>query len=355
MTRRDIVLPNLFLYTINVVALFVWTLTNPQTWSRIPVDDEATITVSSSSSSSSMQQSLVEVSTRGWCGSSQTTMYLGIMVGTNLVMMAVSLIQAYECRKITTEHSESMWISNTIAVIAQVWVVGLPILRLLDDDPQRVFLTKVGIICVSSYTTLALIFGPKMSYHRTVMVEKKYQQQVIRARIGARKQSQSSSSSSSEAEEEESSKTQSHDDEEFSDLQSEEETNQNNNDIMGTQNGTQHPHRRGRRRRRRRDKEEEEEPLGIRIIPASFVHSEEADKLQMAVDKAEQRNRSLQSTLEALQEKMEQYIIARDPLSGLYHPSPSLGATGCGPAVVTDSNNNNHNNSTDRRRWSAQR
>ncbi|KAL3895483.1 MAG: hypothetical protein SGARI_007433 [Bacillariaceae sp.] len=41
-----------------------------------------------------------------------------------------------------------------------------------------------------------------------------------------------------------------------------------------------------------------------------------ADKLQMEVDKAERKNRSLQSTLESLQEKMEQYITARDPLGG---------------------------------------
>ncbi|KAG7352162.1 7 transmembrane sweet-taste receptor of 3 GCPR [Nitzschia inconspicua] len=277
MTRRDIFLPNMFLYTINVAALLTWTLTNPQSWTRIPINEEAS------------HQNLVQESTRGWCGSSQTMMYLGIILGANLVMMIVSLIQAYECRKIATEYSESLWISASIAVIAQVWIVGLPILKLVDDNPRGVFLTKVGIIFVSTSSTLLLIFGPKMGYHSTAMAEKKYEQQVYGAR---------SSFSSEDQPVIDTSETQSH---------SEEESPNN-------------PHNASKMSRTSKPRIE---PLGIRIIPACFVHSQEADKLQMAVDKAERRNRSLQSTLETLQEKMEQYIIARDPLGGLYNNGAS--------------------------------
>ena len=164
MTRRDIFLPNLFLYAVNFVVLLVWTLTNPQMWTRIPVNEAAS------------SQNLIEPSTRGWCGSSQTIMYLSIILGVNLIMMVTSLIQAYECRKVATEYSESLWISASIAVIAQVWIVGLPILKLLDVNPRQVFMTKVGIIVVSTFSTLFLIFEPKMSFHRTALAEKAYRE-----------------------------------------------------------------------------------------------------------------------------------------------------------------------------------
>lgn len=281
MTRRDIFLPNLFLYAINFVALLVWTLTNPQAWSRMPVDEEAST------------QSLIETANRGWCGSSQTMMYLGIILGVNLIMMITSLIQAYECRKIATEYSENLWITASIAVIAQVWIVGLPILRLLDDDPRRVFLTKVGIIFVSTSSTLGLIFGPKMSYHSTALAEKLHDLQVKRANG-----SKSSDEYRAQHAPVDVSETQSH---------SEEEEHATE-DHSHAEHETKKPRRIIR-----------EEPLGIRIIPPCFIHGEQADKMQMALDKADRRNRSLQSTLETLQEKMEQYIIARDPLGGLHN------------------------------------
>lgn len=292
MTRRDVFLPNLFLYTINIAALLTWTLTTPQSWSRIPLNENAST------------PNLVEESTRGWCGSSQTMTYLGIILGVNLIMMVASLIQAYECRKIATEYSESLWISASIAVIAQVWTVGLPMLRLLDDNPQGVFLTKVGIIFVSTASTLLLIFVPKFGYHSTAMAEKKYRQFINRAGPDSK------SSSSNNQLDVEPSDTQSH---------SEAEDDSCHQVHAAQPNG-----------QRSRILKQREEPLGIRIIPACFIHSQEADKLQMAVDKAERRNRSLQSTLEILQEKMEQYIIARDPLGGLHNNAAGNGMGGGG-------------------------
>jgi hypothetical protein len=303
MTRRDIFLPNLWLYSINFVVLLVWTLTSPQTWTRIPLNEAVS------------RQNMVESSTRGWCGSSQTIMYIGIILGANLIMMAISLIQAYECRKIATEYSESLWVSASIAVIAQVWIVGLPILRMLDDNPRRVFLTKVGIIFVSTSSTLLLIFGPKMSYHSSAVAEKMYEQQGKCADGSKLKQEHRTESVPVDA-----SETQSHSDEE----------------VRSTQQHSHDPQQPATTQKSRGNVVKEE-PLGIRIIPACFIHSEQADKLQMAVDQAEQRNRSLQSTLETLQEKMEQYIIARDPLGGL-HNGPMEENT-----AAKDNNNNNSN------------
>jgi ABC-type glycerol-3-phosphate transport system substrate-binding protein len=275
MKKSDILLPNSFLYFINVVVMLIWTLVDPQKWVRIPVNEEAS------------SLNLAEASARGWCDSDQTKMYLGIILGTNLVMMVISLIQAYECRKITTEYNESLYVSAAVAVIAQIWVVGLPILRLLEVKPRGVFVTKVAIIFLSSVSTLILIFGPKMSYFHIGIEQKKHQIYI--------KSGKKSTESNEHQAELEASDTQSH--------------TEHSDEVVKDENGQ----KRNRKARRKL------EPLGIRVIPASFIHSEEADRLHMAVDKAEQRNRFLQASLESLQEKMEQYIIARGPLGGFHN------------------------------------
>jgi hypothetical protein len=279
LTRKDIFVPNFFLYTVNVVVLLVWTLTSPQQWTRVPVNGQ----------DSSLN--LAEGSTYGWCGSDETRMFLGIILGTNFVVMIVSLIQAYECRKITTEYSDSLWVSASIAVIAQIWIVGLPILKLLEREPRGVFLTKVGFIFASTNLTLALIFGPKIGHLYSSLEGEDGDD------IGYSKHHHHHHHDS---------ETQSHSEDD--------EIRSRAGSRYGTEEELQYIVR-----------SERLPPLGIRIIPASYIHSEQADKLQMEVDKAEKRNRSLQLTLENLQEKMEQFIVARDPLG----TSPS--ALGRGP------------------------
>jgi hypothetical protein len=228
-------------------------------------------------------------------------MFLGIILGTNFVAMMISLIQAYECRKITTEYSESLWVSSSIAVIAQVWIVGLPILKLLEEQPRGVFLTKVGFIFASTMLTLALIFGPKIGY-------------VYSAFVG---EEDDDVGHSNHRHHHDSSETQSHSEDD--------EIRSKAGSRIGLERDPSLLFR-----------SERLPPLGIRIIPASYIHSEQADKLQMEVDKAEKRNRSLQLTLENLQEKMEQFIVARDPLGST--------PTALGRGLIGHNRSSNDNN-----------
>ena len=221
--------------------------------------------------------SLVEPSTFGWCESQYDKIYLGIIIGIFFVMMIISLVQSYECRKITTEYRETFFIGTANAITAQVWLIGIPLLRLLQDNPRAIYLTLVGVIFVTSFGTLLLVFGPKIPYLlqdlRTLESEK--------------------------------------------DLDpSETESYSDNLEDRSDDNDSRHSRSTGSclsNAVRRRNKKPRG-VLGIRVVESSVIHSEEVDTLELSVEKAEKRNRQLQQTLEKLQEKMEQFIVARDPL-----------------------------------------
>lgn len=260
----DVLSPFLLLFGTNAAALVVWTIIDQPHWVRLPIDGD------------SPSLNLMEESTYGLCESEHTKIYLGIIIGTNFVMMMISIVQAYECRKITTEYGESLWIGSSVVTIAQVWMIGLPLFWLLNKNPEAVFLTKVGIIFVSSMAPILFIFRPKMPY--------------LQRDLDASMEAQKGASNDQ-------------------DLVSHSDTKSYLEEDCGNTNGTSND-----TSQEVQTKKKPRGVIGIRVIQSSVIHSEEVDVLQMAVEKAERRNHALQGTLEKLQEKMEQYIVARDPL-----------------------------------------
>jgi hypothetical protein len=311
------------LFGVNFIVLLVWTLVDPQEWVRIPVND--------GSDGSSSSSGLVDEPTAGWCYSDNTRLYLGIILGTNFVMMMVAIIQAYECRRITTEYSESLWISGSIACIAQIWIIGLPILRLVEGDPQAIFLTKVGVIFGSSILTLILMFGPKFSYLRDSLEGQQHAARVKKARQeGSKGGGMRVSRHGQSSQQHHLSETDS--DEDFDNRSwAKSLVTPNPGPAVaneGTMQGGSHPPPASTRR-----KGEPKGALGIRVIPTTVLNSDEVDRLQTAVDRAERRNKLLQGSLEKLQEKLELYVIARDPL-GSNNNAAAAAAT---PAATSSS------------------
>jgi 7 transmembrane sweet-taste receptor of 3 GCPR len=278
--------------------------------------------------------------TYGWCESDNTRLYQGIILGTNFVMMVIALIQAYEVRRITTEYSESLWIGGSIAAIAQIWIVGLPILRLVEENPKAAFLTKVGVIFGSSASTLGLIFGPKAGYLRDSLDAKREA-----ARLSKALKDRNGGGPDDPKRHHPPSDTQSH-----------------SADDLDEDHDDQHAHP---NKIPPRQQAPPKGVLGIRIVPSTVLHSDEVVHLQMAVERAEIRNRSLQGSLEKLQEKLEHCIIARDPLgsnnnnnnsndhagavpqpsaaaasANVYNNSDAAATTGSASSSATGSNNN---------------
>eukprot|EP00934_Nitzschia_sp_Nitz4_P007164 Nitzschia sp. Nitz4//scaffold183_size43938//21801//24764//NITZ4_007270-RA/size43938-augustus-gene-0.71-mRNA-1//1//CDS//3329539614//7154//frame0 len=258
----DIWIPFLVVLGSNLALLVAWNITDPVKWYRSPTDADPHIIYE-------------DIPTYGYCDSDQFRMYFGAILGIDFVLSLTSLVQSYECRKVSVDYAENLWISGVLGSIVQIWIIGFPLLKLLDDDPRAVFFVKVGVVSLTSLATLFLIFLPKMRYHRQAL------------RIASEEDGESPYKP------------------ELSDLQ------------MGgdqTVNGLEQPAVMNTNKERRMNRNQLPEGSdGIRIFQMSGRHSAEVEKLQKRFSQAELRHRTLNDRLERLQENLEQYIMSRHP------------------------------------------
>lgn len=250
-----------------MIILITWNIQDPIVWERAPVEEPANTL------------GLEEVATYGFCNSENFRVYFGMLVGVNYVFSVVALIQAYECRKISTDYLESLWISASLGCIVQVWSVGLPLLKLLDDDPRAVFFVKVVIAFLTAMCPLMLIFLPKIRY--TQEPQRRYLQGNEPAPITYGDHSITSNDSDTSPTKDRSKYGK------VAGLSASERMSGKDKDFAGLE--------------------------GIRIIQMSNRHGEEVDKLQRSLRRAESRHRSLNERLERLQEKFEHHIVSRHP------------------------------------------
>jgi hypothetical protein len=161
MEPNDVLVPFFIVLALNVVVLIVWNVVEPMQWERLPLDGDDV----------NDELHLGEVDTYGACVGEHALVYFSVLVACNLVLSLTAVIQAYECRKVSTEYSESIWIGGALFCILQVWLIGLPVLRLLDDNPKAYFCVKTGIAFCTSTSTLLILFVPKMRYLRESLSE----------------------------------------------------------------------------------------------------------------------------------------------------------------------------------------
>ena len=279
----DILVPLLVLVGINFTILTTWNITDRVRWVRDPIEDPT------------LSLSPEDIPTYGYCDSEHYRIYLGLMLGINYILSLVALVQAYEIRKITTDYGESLWISGALACAVQIWTIGLPLLKLLDDDPRAIFFVKVIVVFMTTMTTLLLIFVPKVGYLRQYRREPKG-----RDYFGLSKDSVTSQEHSHATDDMD--RTPRHD----SGLK----MNALRSSGLEPPATPISPHKRHL-----------ENLEGIRIIQSSTRHSEEVERLQKNLRQAERRHKSLNDRLERIQEKLEQYIVSNHPHA---HDNPNF-------------------------------
>ena len=257
-----------------MIIMMTWNISDPIVWVRAPMEDPPT------------ELNYESDPTYGYCNSENYRVYLGIMLGVNYVVSVVSLVQAYECRMISTDYLESLWIGASLFAIVQIWTVGLPLLKLLDDDPNGVFLVKVGVIFLTTMCTLLLIFLPKVDYVRESMSDPEKSGYVGHDSLRVSNKDQHSITS--------------HESDDSPGKGKGRSPNKLGASLMSMAKGT-------------REQQGPSGLEGIRIIQSSNRHSEELEKLQRGLRHAESRHKTLNDRLERLQEKLEQYIVSRHP------------------------------------------
>lgn len=153
---QDVLVPFVVLMTINVIVLLCWTLLAPLTFSRMPS--------SGTDNWNRVYKSYYGTCTSNTDGCGGALPYVIILVVVNCTAVVIANIQAYQARNIHTEFSESRYIAIATASMLQAFLIGIPVLALVRENPQATFIILSIIIFVTCAAILLLLFLPKIAY-----------------------------------------------------------------------------------------------------------------------------------------------------------------------------------------------
>jgi 7 transmembrane sweet-taste receptor of 3 GCPR len=71
-------------------------------------------------------------------------------------------VWAFKSRNLETDYKESKYISLAISAVLQAWLMGLPVIGVVRQNPSSSFFVKCGLILVTSGLIVGLVFIPKM-------------------------------------------------------------------------------------------------------------------------------------------------------------------------------------------------
>jgi len=167
-TERDVLKPFVVLVTLNFVILLSWTLVDPMVFERVYTDELT---------------SYARCVPQGdqWKG------FISVLAILNFFALIVVNVQAYQARSINDELSESKYIGlatlsmlqvrfdhhvvlssffpicySSCSLYHQIFIVGVPLLVIVYNDPSAYFFVWCGIIFIVCTTILLLIFVPKV-------------------------------------------------------------------------------------------------------------------------------------------------------------------------------------------------
>jgi len=171
-TYRDVIAPFVGLLLVNLLVLALWSALAPIKWERFDKTEKDPIMITTTE-------------TYGACSSDEkdlTLVFAGLIAAIDILSLIFANIQAYQCRNISVEFSESQWIAIAMVSIMQVLFIGIPLMVLVWDDPPSQFYVRVGIIFITSMSTLLLIFLPKVKYNRDQIRQRKEREEQKRKR-----------------------------------------------------------------------------------------------------------------------------------------------------------------------------
>jgi 7 transmembrane sweet-taste receptor of 3 GCPR/5'-nucleotidase, C-terminal domain len=150
---RDVIGPFAVLFSLNFVALLVWTLLDPLRWQRLPVDPDS---------------SWNSWNTYGSCKAENGTVniiMISIVACVNIMAFLVACYQAYKARNISGDFSESRSVGIALFSWFQLLVVGAPVLYAIGKtNPPARFSLEAGLIFAIGMSLLLLIFVPIMRH-----------------------------------------------------------------------------------------------------------------------------------------------------------------------------------------------
>ena len=147
--ERDVMVPFVIIFGLNLIILLLWTLIEPLTWTRILTSENESYGTCWANTSSNDD------------GAVAVKVFVGLLVAVNGSAVILANVQAYRARDISDDFSESKYIGIAMACILQIFLVGIPLLFLVHESPPAFFFIIVSIIFVIAMSMLLLIFVPK--------------------------------------------------------------------------------------------------------------------------------------------------------------------------------------------------
>lgn len=80
----------------------------------------------------------------------------------DFLSILIACVQAYRAREIGDEFSESQWVAFTMVSWFQVFVVGIPVMVLVQEQPTAAYFLKTSIVFIVCMSLLLFIFVPKV-------------------------------------------------------------------------------------------------------------------------------------------------------------------------------------------------
>ena len=88
--------------------------------------------------------------------------YVILLVLINFIALVIANFQAYQARHIHVEFSESRYIGMAMVCMLQTFLVGTPILVLMNENPVSTFIVESILIFFTTFAILISIFVPKI-------------------------------------------------------------------------------------------------------------------------------------------------------------------------------------------------
>lgn len=153
----DVIIPFAVLLGLNVIFMLIWTLVDPMYYDR------------------AQRCGLDESTSFGSCQLGRTDVSSAMAVSVAVVDFSALLLanlQAYKARGIKTDFNESGHVGIAMLGILQIFLVGTPLVFLVNDNPPAKFFVLAAIVTVVCLSVLLLIFVPKMMKSKKAVVER---------------------------------------------------------------------------------------------------------------------------------------------------------------------------------------
>jgi len=148
-TPLDVIVPGAILLGCNILVLILWTVMSPLIWELKTLQYDE------------FGRPKVQI---GGCTShddGNALAYIGSLLAIDGIAILITLWQAYEARHITTDLSESKYIGLAVVAIFEASFIGVPVIYIVNDQPNAVLFLSSAIIFVSVLAILGFLFGPK--------------------------------------------------------------------------------------------------------------------------------------------------------------------------------------------------